>query len=122
MSFESLLLRVALIVNLAVLLPVCYGMLSRADWAAQAYGDASRARDLLLAVYLAIALCSAVLIAIPLGHSLLMAGLMLLCFQVVYKLLSLYTLGGMSHPVAKANLLIALTHLSIIGLILYRKS
>lgn len=75
---------------------------------AKVFGPDRPARRILIAIYLAIALISIVLLAAP---ATLRTGLApgLLMLQVVYKLLSLPLLG-LRHPVALANLGIAVVH------------
>jgi hypothetical protein len=44
--------------NIFVLVPVCFGLLNKADWTLAAYGADTAARGILLSVYLAILVTS----------------------------------------------------------------
>jgi uncharacterized membrane protein len=52
----------SLLVNVAVLVPVCVGLLTNASWTTSAYGEATPARAILLSIYLAIGLVSVLLL------------------------------------------------------------
>ena len=93
----------SLLLNIAVLVPVTFGLLTSAGWAEPAYGQASPARGILLSVYLAILLLSAVLLFKP--DPAMVAAL--LAVQVVYKITTPLTLGALGHPVVVSNLGIA---------------
>ncbi|MEL6871158.1 MAG: hypothetical protein AAFO81_15275 [Pseudomonadota bacterium] len=97
----------SLILNLVVLLPVCVGIVRNSPWATIAYGGVTPARGILLAVYVVIALFSAVLLFV--SDPCLVACL--LAAQVSYKLLTPITVGTIDNPVVKANLMIATFHL-----------
>jgi hypothetical protein len=96
----------SLCLNVAVLIPVCLGLLRDAAWARAAYGDPSPARGILLSVYGAILLVSAGLLARGDGGP---AGA-LLAVQVVYKLTTPFTVGTLKNPVVLSNLGIAAFH------------
>ena len=49
------------LINVAVLLPVCVGLLTNASWTTSAYGEATPARAILLSIYLTIGLVSVLL-------------------------------------------------------------
>jgi len=51
----------SLLINVAVLLPVCVGLLTNASWTTAAYGEATPARAILLSIYLTIGLVSVLL-------------------------------------------------------------
>jgi hypothetical protein len=59
-----LMVVLSLLINVAVLLPVCAGLLTDASWTTSAYGEGTPARAILLSVYLAIGLVS----VLPLGR------------------------------------------------------
>lgn len=100
------LILISLGLNLAVLGPVCLGLVTDAGWAAEAYGPASPARQILLSVYLAIAAVSAGLLVFP--DPRLVAALLLV--QVIYKTLTPIAVGTLQNPVVVSNLLIAAVH------------
>lgn len=99
-------LAASLLLNIAILLPVCSGLLSNADWTMAAYGPASPARSILLAMYMAIAVVSALLLIV--GEPGLAAALLMV--QVVYKLMTPLTVGMVLHPVVLTNLGVAAFH------------
>ena len=104
----------ALLLNIAVLIPVCFGLLSDAPWAIESYGAKTAARDILLAVYFAIAVLSAVLLMVR--DPKLIAALLMV--QVIYKFSTVVTVG-LTHPVVSANLMIAVFH-SMVLLVIWR--
>jgi hypothetical protein len=92
--------------NILVLVPVCFGLLTKADWTLSAYGPDSAARGILLSVYMAILLCSAGLLFKPIPA--MVAALLLV--QIVYKVMTPFTVGSFSNPVVMSNLGIAAFH------------
>lgn len=99
-------LKLSLLLNVAVLIPVCFGLMTRASWAAEAYGEATPARDILLAIYLSILFASVLLLVFRDPR----AVAALLTVQVVYKLLTPATVGSLQNPVVLSNLGIAVVH------------
>jgi len=97
---------VSLILNLCVLLPVCTGILSGAAWASRAYGEPTAARQILLSVYLAVALASLILLFRP--DARMVATLLFL--QVSYKLLTPFMVGTLQNPVVLSNIGISAVH------------
>jgi len=104
----------SLLTNVAVLIPVCVGLLLDAAWVADVYGGASAARGILLSVYGAILVVSAGLLFTR--DPMLVAPLLLV--QVLYKLTTPFTVGSFANPVVISNLVIAALHLTTLGLIL----
>ncbi|SFJ03974.1 hypothetical protein [Jannaschia pohangensis] len=98
--------KISLIVNIVVLVPVLVGLLSNSPGMADAFGPDAAARRILVAVYLAIAGLSAVLMVWG-GGAALIPGLLVV--QVVYKLLTVPLLG-IGHPVVMANLGVVAVH------------
>lgn len=101
-----LMIALSLWLNIAVLVPVCAGLITEASWARANYGDATGARGILLAVYIAIGLVSALLLVVR--DPKMVAALLLV--QVVYKLLTPLTVGTFASPVVMSNLGIAAFH------------
>jgi hypothetical protein len=101
-----ILLRVSLLLNVLVLVPVLLGLATRATWAETVYGPASPARAILLAVYAAILLLSLAGLLRPRTE----AVATLLLMQVLYKVLTAWTVGTVRHPVVASNLGIAFVH------------
>ena len=99
-------LTLSLLLNIAVLIPVCSGILLRADWAKACYGEATPARGILLSVYLSILGTSAMLLVFR-GPAAVAA---LLAVQIVYKVITPVATGGFRNPVVISNLAIAAFH------------
>lgn len=106
----------SLLLNVAVLIPVTLGLLTSAAWAGEAYGPASPARGILLALYLAILLGSAALLLRPAPGMV----AVLLAVQIAYKLMTPFTVGTLGNPVVASNLAIAAFHSVTLWLILVR--
>ncbi len=106
-------ITLSLMLNIVVLAPVCVGLMTNASWARGAYGDATAARGILLSVYLAIGLVSALLLF--LHEPKLVAALLLV--QVVYKVTTPLTVGTLRNPVVISNLGIAAFHAVTLALI-----
>jgi hypothetical protein len=102
----GLMTTISLLLNLAVLVPVCGSLMLSAPWTVAAYGPPSPSRGILLSVYLAIGLLSALLLLRPVPT----AVAALLAVQVVYKITTPLTTGTISNPVVISNLLIAAVH------------
>ncbi len=99
--------KLSLVLNILVLVPVCAGLLTDADWATASYGESTPARSILLSVYLSIGLASALLLFRPEP----LAVATLLALQVVYKLSTPLTVGSLANPVVVSNIGIAAFHL-----------
>ena len=108
---ESLVVLLSLSLNVVVLVAVCAGLIGRARWTETAYGPASPARGILLAVYLAIGVSSVVLLVHP--HPAMVAAL--LGVQVLYKVMSPVTVGTLRNPVVLSNLAIAAVHIGTLS-------
>ena len=109
-------IKVSLLVNVLVLIPVCMGLMWDLPRISSVYGSYSPARGILLSVYGAILLVSILLLFRPLP--LLVAPLLLV--QVLYKLTTPFTVGSFTNPVVISNLLVAVLHLITLYLI-FRK-
>jgi hypothetical protein len=104
-------MTLSLSLNIVVLIPVCIGLLWNARWARSAYGDATPARGILLSIYGAILVVSAVLLvrgqaaqAVP-----------LLWIQVIYKVTTPLSVGTLRNPVVLSNLGIAAFHVATLA-------
>jgi hypothetical protein len=98
--------KISLLLNILVLIPVCSGILLKANWAVDSYGIETPARGILLSIYLAILIISAVLL-FKFDAKFVMA---LLSVQILYKLLSPIMAGTITNPVIISNIFIALFH------------
>ena len=107
-------IRLSLLLNIAVLIPVCLGFLSDASWVDHGYGPETAARGILLSIYGAILMVSALLL---LTHDVRLIAPLLLV-QVVYKLTTPFTVGNLANPVVISNIVIAVVHLATLMLIL----
>lgn len=101
-----MMLTLSLLLNIAVLIPVCIGIMTKAAWANSAYGPDSPARGILLSIYMAITLISALLLLF--GTPLLAAPLLLV--QIAYKVTTPFTVRTVRNPVVVSNLAIAAFH------------
>lgn len=97
---------ISLLINIIVLLPVCIGIITDADWTQASYGPQSPSRSILLSVYMAIGLLSALLLCFQ-DVSFIAA---LLFVQVLYKATTPFTVGTLENPVVISNLIIAAFH------------
>jgi hypothetical protein len=102
----SLLIKLSLALNIAVLVPVCLSLLTGADGTLTAYGPPSPARGILLSIYLAILLVSIGLLFKPVPA--MVAALLIV--QIVYKITTPFTVGTLGNPVVLSNLAIATFH------------
>jgi hypothetical protein len=110
-------ITLSLLLNIFVLIPVCYGLITDAAWARESYGESSAARGILLSVYIAIELVSLGLLI--LGDVKFVAALILV--QIIYKLTTPFTVGTFQNPVVVSNLLIAAFHTPTLLLIWKRR-
>lgn len=102
----AILVQLSLGVNILVLVPVCVSLLRNAAWCDSAYGPPSPARGILLSIYLAILLLSAVMLARPAAGAI----MALLAMQIIYKVTTPFTVGTFANRVVLSNLAIALLH------------
>jgi hypothetical protein len=107
-------IKLSLLLNIVVLIPICFGLLSDANWIAEAYGQFSAARGILLSVYLSIGVTSTLLLFV--NEPKLTDALLFV--QVVYKLTTPFTVGTLFNPVVISNLAIAAFHTATLVLIL----
>lgn len=105
---------VSLLLNIAVLVAVAGSLIARAGWTDAAYGERTPARDILLAIYLAILVGSAALLVAFLlapATGVLGAVVALLGLQIIYKVLTAITVrAALRNPVVLSNLGIAAVH------------
>jgi hypothetical protein len=99
-------IRLSLLLNIVVLTPICFGLITDMSWVGEAYGPLTAARGILLSVYLSIGLVSVLLLLVPEPRA---VGTLLLV-QVVYKLTTPVTVGTLFNPVVVSNLGIAAFH------------
>ena len=104
-------LDLSLGLNVAVLIPVCIGLLWNATWTQAAFGAPTPARGILLSIYGAILVVSAGLLVS--GQT--AQAVPLLWIQVVYKITTPLTVGTFRNPVVISNLGIAAFHIATIA-------
>ena len=102
----EVLIRLSLVLNIVVLVPVCTGIFRQAEWTVAAYGPQSPALGILLSVYGAILIASVGLLIKPVPA--MVAAL--LAVQIIYKLTTPFTVQSLSNPVVLSNLAIAAFH------------
>jgi hypothetical protein len=101
------LIVISLLLNIAVLIPVCTGIITDASWTQASYGGLAPARAILLAVYLSILIASFLLLAFRDPRSV----AALLSIQILYKMITPFTVGTIHHPVVISNVGIAVFHI-----------
>ena len=102
----------SLLANIAILAPVCWIIFKDGPNATSVFGPKTASRDVLVAIYVAVLGFSVVLLGMALlGPTVLSTQIVLtlLGFQVVYKLLTVVTLG-LGHTIAISNLLVVAIH------------
>lgn len=97
----------SLIINIMVLIPVCYFILTNNFRMVKTMGEFTPARGILLSIYSTILLAS-ILLLFFLDVKLTFG---LLFMQIVYKLLSPLTVKTFKNPVVISNIFIAIFHL-----------
>jgi lysylphosphatidylglycerol synthetase-like protein (DUF2156 family) len=97
----------SLILNIAVLIPVCYFMLTNNFRMEKTMGEFSPSRGILLAIYTTILFASILLLLFTDAK----LAFALFFMQIVYKLLSPFTVKTLQHPFVISNIFIAIFHL-----------
>ena len=100
-------LYLSLILNILVLIPICYLMLTNNYRIVQTLGEFNPARGILLAMYVTILIGSIYLLISPNNQF----AIALLLMQIVYKFLTPFTVKTIKHPFVISNILIALVHI-----------
>ena len=100
------LIVLSLLLNIAVLVPVCIGLITDANWCQFGYGEMTTARGILLSIYLSILLVSCLFLVFRNPSS--VAALLLV--QILYKLTTPVMVGTLQNPVVISNLGIAIFH------------
>jgi hypothetical protein len=100
-------LTISLLLNILVLIPICYLMLTNNDRMVKTLGEFNPARGILLAMYATILFGSIYLLIFP---DIKFATALLLV-QIVYKLFTPFTVKTLKHPFVISNLFIAIVHI-----------
>jgi hypothetical protein len=96
----------SLLVNIVVLTPIVILMAIRSRFVDVAWGVSTDARGILFAIYLAILIASIVLVVAPIPAFV----AALLSVQVIYKVITPFTVGRITNPVVISNLIISILH------------
>ena len=100
-------LTISLLLNILVLIPICYLMLTNNVRIVETLGEFNPARGILLAIYSTIVAASIFLLIYPDTKF----AIALLLVQIVYKLLTPLTVKTLKHPFVISNVLIAVVHI-----------
>lgn len=100
-------LTISLLLNILVLIPICYLILTNNVRMVETLGEFNPARGILLAIYMTILIASIGLLIFPDAKF----SMALLLMQIVYKLLTPVTVKTLKHPFVISNILIAVVHL-----------
>ena len=105
------LIYVSLLLNICVLIPIVILMAIKSPIVDQTWGGFTAARGILMSIYLAILVVSVLLLFKPAPAF--VAALLLV--QVVYKIMTPFTVGKLSHPVVISNLVISAVHIATLA-------
>ena len=97
----------SLILNIIVLVPVCFALIINAEKVQRTAGTFTPARGVLLAMYLTILFASLILLFV--NEPKLVFSLLIM--QIMYKFISPFTVKTLNNPIVISNLLIAAFHL-----------
>ena len=100
-------LTLSLLLNILILIPICYLMLTNNVRMVETLGEFNPARGILLAIYMTILIASIGLLIFPDTKF----AIALLLMQIVYKLLTPFTVRTMKHPFVISNMLVAIVHI-----------
>lgn len=100
-------LTLSLLLNILILIPICYLMLTNNVRMVETLGEFNPARGILVAIYMTILIASIGLLIFPDTKF----SIALLLMQIVYKLLTPFTVKTLKHPFVISNVLIAIVHI-----------
>lgn len=100
-------LTLSLLLNILILIPICYLMLTNNVRMVETLGEFNPARGILLAIYMTILIASIGLLIFPDTKF----SIALLLMQIVYKLLTPFTVKTLKHPFVISNMLVAIVHI-----------
>ena len=100
----------SLILNIVVLVLVCAGLVMDSDRVRKSAGEFTPGRGVLLAIYLTIAIASIILLFVDEPKFV----FSLLFMQIVYKVLTPFTVKTFKNPIVISNQAIAAIHLATI--------
>ncbi len=99
---------VSLLINILILVPVCFVMMRGGASRQDVLGPWTPARGILLSMYMAILALSVILLIAPNAD----AVVALLLMQIFYKVTTPMTVGTVRNPVVVANLFVSAVHLT----------
>ena len=108
----------SLLLNIIVLIPVCIALLLNYKHMEFAAGIFTPARGILLAIYLTILMASTAL----LFFTDLKLAFGLFVMQIIYKVLSPFTVKSIKNPIVICNVLIAVFHLVTVYSMIHESS
>ena len=106
---KNIFIILSLSINIIVLILVCSALLfyDKSHFVINAWGKSSPSRNILLSVYLSILFMSVILLFFYKSNDMIVS---LLLFQIIYKLLTSFTLN-IRNPIVISNLFIATFHI-----------
>ena len=104
---------ISLAANIVVLVPIVVLMAISSSLIDEVWGPSTAARGILMSIYMAILIASAVLVFLPVPAFI----AALLAVQVVYKVTTPFTVGSFINPVVVSNLLISGLHIATLAAI-----
>ena len=107
------LIRLALWINIAILIPITLSFINNSQWVQDSYGSHTTSRDILLSIYLTFLFASIYFTTKPSNNKTNTQILTLLYIQIIYKILSAIT-HQEYNPVILSNILIALIFILLI--------
>ena len=106
-------IKFSLLLNIAVLIPVCFGIISGQGFVAYGWGTEQPSLYILVSMYCTILFASFYLLIKPNLHFI----FSLLTMQVMYKLLTPVLVANLENPVIISNIAVAAVHLVSLYLI-----
>jgi hypothetical protein len=107
-------IKFSLSLNVAVLIPVCFGIISEQNSIIEVWGTQQPSLHILVSIYCTILFASLYLLIKPNLQFI----FSLLTLQVFYKLLTPVFLGNLENPVVISNIIISAVHLISLYLII----
>ena len=106
------------LINVFVLVPVCLGLIRSPESMNLTFGEDTTARQILTCMYLTIVVISG--FSLLFSSMMIMVGLILFPFQIIYKTLNLFLIKDKQVGVYGFNLFVAIFHTATM-IVLYSK-
>jgi hypothetical protein len=107
-------IKFSLFLNIAVLIPVCFVIISGQSFVSNSWGSEQPSLYILVSIYLTILFASIYLLIKPNLYLI----FSLLMMQVIYKLLTPVFVGTLENPVVLLNIVISAVHMISLRLII----